>query len=140
MKKIFLAVLFTALLSSASTGAVSEDMSVYVRKDVFDVEMKNINMKLDNILTELKEQRKEINELNQSFAVLSVRMNGVEKQSEHFRKFLYWPTVLFGAILILPFLSIWWEKREEKKTESFVTLEEVKRLIAEANFRVGVSS
>ena len=140
MKKIFLAVLFTALLSSASTGAVSEDMSVYVRKDVFDVEMKNINMKLDNILTELKEQRKEINELNQSLAVLSVRMNGVEKQSEHFRKFLYWPTILFGAILILPFLSIWWEKREEKKTESFVTLEEVKRLIAEANFRVGVSS
>lgn len=140
MKKIFLAVLFTALLSSASTGAVSEDMSVYVRKDVFDVEMKNINMKLDNILTELKEQRKEINELNQSFAVLSVRMNGVEKQSEHFRKFLYWPTILFGAILILPFLSIWWEKREEKKTESFVTLEEVKRLIAEANFRGGVSS
>ena len=140
MKKIFLAVLFTALLSSASTGAVSEDMSVYVRKDVFDVEMKNINMKLDNILTELKEQRKEINELNQSLAVLSVRMNGVEKQSEHFRKFLYWPTVLFGAILILPFLSIWWEKREEKKTESFVTLEEVKRLIAEANFRGGVSS
>ena len=140
MKKIFLAVLFTALLSSASTGAVSDDVSVYVRKDVFDVEMKNINMKLDNILTELKEQRKEINELNQSLAVLSVRMNGVEKQSEHFRKFLYWPTVLFGAILILPFLSIWWEKREEKKTESFVTLEEVKRLIAEANFRGGVSS
>ncbi|MBQ6738507.1 MAG: hypothetical protein IJP41_08665, partial [Synergistaceae bacterium] len=42
MRKIFLTIviiLTTLILSSVSFGAVSEDMNVYVRQDVFDAKM-----------------------------------------------------------------------------------------------------
>ena len=176
MKKIILTMIFVVWVCSCSYGAVSDD--IYVRKDVFEVEMKNINSKLDNILNELASQRKEINTLTQSvavlservdgnfvtlseridgnfatlsgridgnfatlsgridgnFATLSGRIDGLEKRIDTTNTFLYYLLVLIGAMMVLPFFNKWWESREEKKQAAAptITLDDVKRLIAEA--------
>ena len=146
--------IFVVWVCSCSYGAVSDD--IYVRKDVFEVEMKNINSKLDNILNELASQRKEINTLTQSvavlservdgnfvtlseridgnFATLSGRIDGLEKRIDRTNTFLYYLLVLIGAMMVLPFFNKWWESREEKKQAAAptITLDDVKRLIAEA--------
>lgn len=95
MRKILSAMILILIFSSVSYAAVSED--IYVRKDVFDAEMRNINTKLDNILEELKSQRRELNEVKQgqieltktvavlservdrNFETLSSRMDSMEK-------------------------------------------------------------
>lgn len=95
MRKILSAMMLILIFSSVSYAAVSED--IYVRKDVFDAEMRNINTKLDNILEELKSQRRELNEVKQgqieltktvavlservdrNFETLSSRMDAMEK-------------------------------------------------------------
>ncbi len=101
MRKILSAMMLILIFSSVSYAAVSED--IYVRKDVFDAEMRNINTKLDNILEELKSQRRELNEVKQgqieltktvavlservdrNFETLSSRMDSMEKtMSEKF--------------------------------------------------------
>ena len=88
MRKVCILLLMQILLfETASFGAVSEDMNVYVRKDVFEVYMQNINVKLDMILEEqktqrdeLKAQRKDITELARVVSVLSTRIDGLDSR------------------------------------------------------------
>ena len=95
MRKVLSAMILILIFSSVSYASVSED--IYVRKDVFNAEMRNINTKLDNILEELKSQRRELNEVKQgqieltktvavlservdrNFETLSSRMDAMEK-------------------------------------------------------------
>ena len=150
MKKIILMMIFIAVFCSCSYGVANDD--VYVRKDVFEVEMKNINLKLDGILSELKAQREElkaqreelkahgeeIKTLAKSVAVLAERVDGnyknLDARMNDLRNGLYLGLVLFAAVLILPFFNKWWDAKEERKqapAQTF-TLDDVKRLIAEA--------
>ena len=96
MRKIFIAVMLVFVLASVCYGAETEDMSMYVRKDVYNSDMRNINDKLDRILDELKSQRDELksqreelkalrqdlNNLAQVVANLAGRVDGLEKRME----------------------------------------------------------
>lgn len=140
------------LLSSISFGAVSEDMSVYLRKDVFDAKIEalfnRLHAEIGTLKTELRseigslrtELKSEIGDLRGDVRALSARIDGLEKRVDDMHDYVYWFIVAFLAVLALPFFNRWLERREEKKISSFVTLDEVKRLIAEANFRGGISS
>ena len=136
MKKIFLTLCLVLSLCSCSYGASSDD--IYVRKDVFEVEMRNVNLKLDNVLAKLDQQGEEIKALAQSVAVLSERVDGnyknLDARMNDLRNGLYLGLVLFAAVLLLPFFNKWWEAREEKRQVAVptFTLDDVKRLIAEA--------
>lgn len=131
MKKILTAVFLAVLLSSASYGAASEDMSVYVRRDVFDAKMEALFTRLDAKIGELKNELKsEISELRGDIKALSSRIDGLEKRVEDTHTYAYWFIIIFLAMLALPFVNRWLEKYEERKSN--VTLEDVKRLIAEA--------
>ena len=78
MRKVCMLLLTQLLLfGTASYGAVSEDMSAYVRKDVFEVYMQNINAKFDTILEEIKSQRKEVNDLTNAVSGLSERVTAL---------------------------------------------------------------
>ena len=68
-----------------------------------------------------------------NYASLSRRIDGLEKRVEDTNTFLYYLLVLFGAMLILPFVSKWLDSKKEvlKKEPSF-TLDDVKQLIANA--------
>ncbi|MBR1657818.1 MAG: hypothetical protein IJ697_05055 [Synergistaceae bacterium] len=67
MNNIITTLVMFLMMVGASFGAVSEDMSIYVRKDVYDANMQGINAKLDLIIEQMKlqreEQKEQINEL-----------------------------------------------------------------------------
>ena len=80
MKKFILTLTITLIFTASAFAASSDD--IYVRKDVFDVHMQNINSKLELILTELQAQKNEmksmrndINELSKNVSVLSERID-----------------------------------------------------------------
>ena len=139
MKKLIVSLTLIFVISSSCYGAASEDMGVYVRKDVFEVYMQNLNSKMDTILEELKAQRKDINELTKSVAVLSKRMDGLEDRMGDLRNDFYLWLIILGIVLGLPFFGKWYEGRKEARKSSF-TLDDVqelmKKLIEENNVKL----
>ena len=79
MKKIFCAVLMMFVMCSVSLGA-SEDMSVYVRQDVFDAKMETLFLRLhgeiENLGTRLEGK---IDALSERIDGLDKKIDGVEK-------------------------------------------------------------
>ena len=136
MRKIFLTIviiLTTLILSSVSFGAVSEDMNVYVRQDVFDAKMEALFERMDKNFVELKSMIKSTeNELKGDIKALSALIDGLEQRIGDVHNFLYWLIVLFGIILVLPFVNKLWDKLWESRNVPSFTLDDVKRLIAEA--------
>ncbi len=53
MKKILTVVSLLLVMSTACYGAVSEDMGVYVRKDVYEVYMRNMNANMERIISHM---------------------------------------------------------------------------------------
>ena len=98
MKKFLVFILVISFSGIANAATLSNDMSDYVRKDVFEAYMQNINSNTEKILDELKAQREElrtqrkefteelkaqrksINELITSVSVLTERVNGLDKR------------------------------------------------------------
>ena len=171
MKKIFCAVLMMFVMCSVSLGA-SEDMSVYVRQDVFDAKMELLFTRLEGKIDALSERidgldkkidgvEKSLSEringleknmdarfegvekrmdvmdkrIDEGFNGINKRMDegfsGVNKRIDDTHTFVYWLLVIFGAILIMPFINKFWDFHKEHRTPA-VTLEDVKRLITEA--------
>lgn len=77
MKNLFklLILSFLIMFCSNAYGAVSADMSEYVRKDVFELRMDKLDAKIDRIFEELKSQKQEINDLSKNIAVLSQKVD-----------------------------------------------------------------
>ena len=152
MKKIIIALLTVLTISSTTFGATSDDMSIYVRKDVYEAHQQSINSKLDMILEqqkafreevrsemkdfreELKTQRKDINELTRVVSVLSTRIDGLETRIDDQQNYLYLVLVLLGIIVALPSVQKILQNRAERKP-SF-TLDDVRRLIEENNVKM----
>ena len=150
MKKFFAAMFLLLILSSVSYAAASEDIKVqdvYVRQDVFDAKMEalflrlhseienlgnKINGRIDSLSAEMNGNYKELSaRIDSNYKELSARVDGVEKRMDTMNTFLYYLLVLLAALIVLPYVNKWLEGREIKKQQS-VTLEDVKRLIAEA--------
>ena len=138
MKKFFAAIFLSLILSSVSYAATSEDVnaSVYVRQDVFDAKMETLFLRLHG---EIENLGNKINgrfdalaaEMKGNIRELSARIDGIEKRMDTMNTFLYYLLVLLAALVVLPYVNKWLEGRELKKQQS-ITLEDVKRLIAEA--------
>ena len=152
MKKIIIALLTVLTICSTTFGATSDDMSIYVRKDVYEAHQQSINSKLDMILEqqkafreeirsemkdfreELKTQRKDINELTRVVSVLSTRIDGLETRIDDQQNYLYLVLVLLGIIVALPSVQKILQNRADRKP-SF-TLDDVRRLIEENNVKM----
>ena len=77
MKKFFMMMFFILLIQSVSFGAVSEDVNVYVRQDVFDAKMEALFNRLHAELNEFKSEIKtEISEIRGDIKALSERVDG----------------------------------------------------------------
>ena len=153
-RKLFIVFMLILCVSGVCFGASSDD--IYVRKDVFEVYMQNINAKFDRIIEELHSQRQElqsqrqelqsqsqaINELNKSVAVmseridrnfetLSGRIDGLDTRVNDLRNDIYLWLVILGIIIALPSAQRFLQWREERQAarKSSITLEEVERLI-----------
>ena len=135
MRKFVIVMLMLLLMTAgASYGAVSEDMSVYVRKDVFEVYMQNINAKFDMIMEELKEQKRMIADLSDRVANLSGRVDGLDKRMDSLdkriddlRNGIYLWLVAIGLVVSWPKLKE--TVRKWANSTPSITLEDVKQLI-----------
>ena len=151
MKIIITVLILLLMVGGASYGAVSEDMSVYLRKDVFDASMQGMNAKLDMILEEMKAQRKDINDLTKTVSGLSERvtglsaridgldkrMEGLDKRIDDLRNGIYLWLVAIGLVVAI----IAWPKVQDmlpkwRKSTPSITLEDVMRLIEENNLKL----
>ena len=160
MKKLFFALVLLCIMCSAS-HAVSEDMSVYVRQDVFDAKMEMLFLRLhgeiENLGTRIealsaridaldkkidgvdRSLSEKIDGVNRSLSEkidgvnrsLSARIDGVDKRIEDTHTFVYWILVLFGAIFLMPFVNKFWEFYRERRTPA-LTVEDVQRIVNEA--------
>ena len=138
LRKFVIVMLMLLLMTAgASYGAVSDDMSVYVRKDVFEVYMQNINAKFDMIMEELKEQKRMIADLSDRVANLSGRVDGLDKRMDSLdkriddlRNGIYLWLVAIGLVVTI----LAWPKVQDMfwklgKSSPSLTLEDVERLI-----------
>ncbi len=132
MRKFILAILITIATATFALGAVSEDMSVYVRKDLFDV-------KMDAFMTEI---RGEFQVVNAKLEALSRRIDdnyhSLDTRISDVRNDMYLGFVILGIIVTLPMVQKMLQGREERKDvhKAFVTLEDVRRLIEENNVKL----
>ena len=129
VKKIITMLILLLMMSSATFGAVSEDMSVYVRKDVFEVYMQNINTNMERILQRLDGIDKTMNDLSNRVSVLTGRIDGLEARMSDQQNYLYLGLVILGIIVGLPSVQRLLQSHVDRKLS--ITLEDVKRLIEE---------
>ena len=154
MKKVCVSVLMLLLaFGTGCYGAVSEDTSVYVRKDVFEVYMQNINANMERILHKIDSLEEKMNQridnLNQRIDNLDAKVNNVsdglsnlsgrfdgridelDKRIDDLRNGIYLWLVAISLVISWPKVQDILQKLG-KPSPSF-TLEDVKRLIEENN-------
>ena len=123
MKKMFLLIALMILLSSEANGAVSGDMSEYVRKDVFDAKMEafmaEIRLGNERILNELD---KKINEVKTEVRVLEARVGGLETT-------VYCGLALLGLIVGFAIFAPSLGEFLKSLQKPSLTVEDVQRLI-----------
>ena len=153
MKKICVLLLVQLLVfGTASYGAVSEDMSVYVRKDVFEVYMQSLSANMEKIVQRMDKLddsvnkrfdklEADVNKVNQVVANLSGRIDGLDKRMDSLDKRI--DDLRNGIYLWLAAVGIViaWPKLVEKiqnwrKLQPSITLDDVRRLIEENNARM----
>ena len=135
MKRLILALMLMLTATSVSHGAVSEDMSVYLRKDVFDAKMEafmnEIRGEFQVVNTKIEALSRRIDD---NYNALEKRMDGLDARISDVRNGMYLLFVVLGIIVSLPIVQKTFQGFEERKAakQQFVTLEDVKRLIAES--------
>ena len=140
MRKIFIVAMVMMMFSSCAYGAVSEDMSVYLRRDVFEVYMQNINSNMERILQRLDKIEDDvnkrfdrldtdINKLNQTVANLSGRVDGLEKRIDDLRNGIYlW---LMAITLVVSWPKVREVLKNWIKPTPSITLDDVRGLVNE---------
>ena len=136
MRKFVISAVFVLLMCNMCWGAASEDMSVYLRKDVFDAKMESF----------MKEMRGEFQVMNAKLEALSRRVDdnyhnleqmidnnyhSLDTRISDVRNDVYLGLVILGIIVSLPVAQKMLSSREVKR--QMITLEDVKRLIEENN-------
>ena len=146
MRRVIAVIVLCLLTGTASYGAVSDD--VYVRKDVFEVYMQNINANQERILQRLDKLDDGIHALNQTVANLSGRVDGLDKRIDgldkridsldkridDLRNGIYLWLVAIGLIVAWPKAREMFRKLG--KSAPSITLEDVRRLIEENNAEI----
>ena len=154
MKKILIA--FMIVMMSCSYSFAAENDDVYVRKDLFESYMKNIDSKLDIIMKEQALMREDIKNINSRLTALEARVSKFEAKADGLyvaisnrfdsveKRFdvLFYLVIAFigliGVIFGLPVVQRWWEQRGDSKRK-YLTAEDVERLI-EAKMRGNLSN
>lgn len=129
--KAIITLLILLTMSVASNGAVSGDMSEYVRKEVFDVHMQNLNGNMERVLQKLDSLETKVNNMSDRITGLTARVDGLDARMGDLRNDIYLGLVILGILVGVPSVQKWYERL--KASRPSVTLEEVKRLIEENN-------
>ena len=121
MRRIIVVLLMLELMSVTCFGAVSEDMNVYVRKDVFEA-------KMESFMSEIRLMNEQ---LRSDIRRLETRIDGIEARMGDLRNDIYLGFVLLGIIIAWPKARDMLQKLG--KSAPSITLEDVQRLIEQNN-------
>ena len=141
VKKI-ITLMILLIVSVPSEGALSGDMSEYVRKDVYEVQMQNLNGNMERILQKLDSIESKVNDMSDRITGLTARVDGLDarltetnqnlgSRIDDMKQYIYLVLVLLGIVIVLPSVQKFLDWRDSRKP--LITLEEVKRLIEENN-------
>ena len=78
MKKFIIALIVTLVFTAPSFAVSSDD--IYVRKDVFDVHLLNINQNLERISNRLDHLEASMNELTKAVSSLSEKVSALSER------------------------------------------------------------
>ena len=143
MKKIFIVLIFLLSCVSASCAA-SEDMSVYVRQDVFDAKMEALKTEIqlgnERLFNEIRLLNTKIEALDKRITDTETHMlnriadseTRTDNRIDDLKTMVYWGFSIIGLLVAFAiFAPSLGEFLRNLRQPSF-TLEDVKRLIAEA--------
>ena len=117
-------------------------MSEYVRKEVYDVQMQNLNANMERILQKLDSIESKVNDMSDRITGLTARVGGLDarltetnqnlgSRIDDMKQYIYLVLVLLGIVIVLPSVQKFLDWRDSRKP--LITLEDVKRLIEENN-------
>ena len=129
--KLIITLILLLLTSETSNGALSADMSEYVRKDVYDVQMQTLNANMERVLQKLDSLESKVNNMSDRITGLSARVDGIDSRMGDLRNDIYLWLVILGIVVGVPSVQKWYERLKQSRPS--VTLEDVKRLIEENN-------
>ena len=141
MKKLLLAIAIICALSGAALGATSEDMSVYVRQDVFNARMEafmaEIRLGNEQLRTEIRELSGRIDGLEKRMddnqTATTNRINDVQitlsSRIDDLKTIIYWGLSILGLILGFAIFAPALGDFLRNFSKPSITLEDVERLI-----------
>ena len=133
MKNLLLSALLVLVLLSTSYGAVSQDMTVYVRQDVFDAKMEVLKNEIqvgnERVLGEIRIVSTKLEEMDK-------RMNAIEAHSfnrhEDLKTMIYWGFSILGLFIAFAIFGPSFGEFLRNLRKPSITAEEVKQLISSA--------
>ena len=141
MKKLLLAIAIICTLSGAAFGATSEDVSVYVRQDVFNARMEafmaEIRLGNEQLRTEIRELSGRIDGLEKRMddnqTATTNRINDVQitlsSRIDDLKTMIYWGLSILGLILGFAIFAPALGDFLRNFSKPSITLEDVERLI-----------
>ena len=134
MKKLLLAIAIICALSGAALGATSEDMSVYVRQDVFDARMDKFMAEMHGEFKAINQQLEAINKrIDDTQAATANRINDIQitlsARIDDLKTIIYWGLSILGLILGFAIFAPALGDFLRNFSKPSITLEDVERLI-----------
>lgn len=133
MKKLLSAMSLVLALSPGGFGAVSQDMAIYVRQDVFEAKMEALRNEIqagnERILAEIRIVNTKLEEMDK-------RINTVENHSsnrhEDLKTMIYWGFSILGLFIAFAIFGPSFGEFLRNLRQPSITVEEVKQLISTA--------
>ena len=97
--KLIITLIMLLLTSETSNGALSADMSEYVRKDVYDVQMQTLNANMERVLQKLDSLESKVNNMSDRITGLSARVDGIDSRMGDLRNDIYLWLVILGIVV-----------------------------------------
>ena len=133
MKKLIIALAIICTLSATALSATSEDMSVYVRQDVFEARMDKFDTKLNQLHDDIQRLNTAILLLDGKVEALNARINdnqaATSARIDDLKTIIYWGLSILGLILGFAIFAPALGEFLHKLFKPSITLEDVERLI-----------
>ena len=145
MKKLFLAVTLIVTIATAAFGAVSEDMSVYVRQDVFEARMEALSAQIqlgnEKIISEIRVLATKLEATNARIDEVNIRINdnqaATSARIDDLKTIIYWGISILGLILGFAIFAPALGEFLRNFHKPQITLDDIRRLIEEHDIQLG---
>lgn len=136
MRKILSALLLTCLICSGAS-AVSEDVNVYVRQDVFDAKIEalrtEIQLGFQMVNTKLEALDRRITDVDRRITDVE---NHAFNRHEDLKTMIYWGFSILGLLIAFAIFAPAFGEFLRNIRKPSITLDDVRRLIEENNAKI----